>query len=194
MCGRYYVEPDGMPGEIARIIEELNRRSGQRRAEREVRPTEEAPVVVSGGVAVMRWGFTLPDRSAPVINARSETAAQRPMFSGSVERARCLIPAGGYFEWRRQGKERKKYRIGCGDRIWMAGLYRREGNEGRFCILTREAVDGIAFIHDRMPLIAEPETARAWLNGAAGLEELVRRTPVKLHFHAENEQLSMFGL
>lgn len=105
-----------------------------------------------------------------MINARSETAAEKPMFRKSLLERRCLIPASGYYEWRRTqsgGKSKEKYALyRTGQPIYMAGLWRMEQGEKLpvFVILTREAGPGIADIHDRMPVILPDEIHQEWLS------------------------------
>ena len=111
----------------------------------------------------MRWGFAL--NGALIINARSETAANKPLFCESMARRRCLVPASHYFEWEKRDGGRMKYAIGAGRMIYMAGLYRQEDGVAAFVILTRPPAEPIAFIHNRMPVILPPACHEAWLQG-----------------------------
>ena len=79
---------------------------------------------------------------------------------------RCLIPATCYFEWEHRGKDKIKYAIAPenNDMIYLAGIYRKEGNRAACAILTREPADSIAFIHNRMPVILPSEAIGDWLN------------------------------
>ena len=157
----------------------------------EIFPTDVVPVVANGreggyraggGVRpgrprafAMRWGYTLSG-SRRVINARSETAAERPMFSDGMRARRLLIPASGYYEWLRHDKKAQKYAIrpGAGGAIYMAGIYRFEAGTPVFTILTREPEPSVAFIHDRMPVILPQEAARDWLNLDCGAQDVLR--------------------
>ena len=113
----------------------------------------------------MKWGYTLPD-GKPVTNARSETAAEKPMFRDGMLNRRCLVPASNYFEWERRGRERVKYAIRPAGHpvLYMAGVYRMEGGRPVFAILTRAPAEPIAFIHDRMPVILPADAQAAWLD------------------------------
>lgn len=141
----------------------------------EIRPTDIAAVIArsrSGERAVfpMQWGFRVKGLSSPVINARLESAASKPMFKDSWLNRRCVIPASWYYEWQHiktyEGRTitSDKYAIQPRntDVTWLAGLYRYEEYEGfrfpAFVILTRDPVGRVKDIHDRMPLIL-PETA-----------------------------------
>ena len=104
----------------------------------------------------MRWGYTMPD-GKPMFNARSETAAIKPLFSDGMKQRRCIIPATLYFEWEKRGAQKIKHAIfptGC-DMIYMAGIYRIEGNH---------AACSIAHIHNRMPVILPKDAVPDWLN------------------------------
>ena len=111
-----------------------------------------------------------------IINARSETAAEKPMFRDGMQQRRCLIPASHYFEWERRQREKVKYAIKPtgSDMLFMAGLYRIEGNNAKFTILTRMPADSISFIHDRMPVILPKEAMREWLNPKYDADDMIK--------------------
>lgn len=197
MCGCYYFEPDDdelhellIAAEHALIEtgnEQLSIKTG------DILPSSIVPVQMRDGVAAMRWGFKNHSGSGLVINARSETALEKPMFREAMVSKRCLIPASGYYEWGlraadRQGdgqritlfdgtgwaaaakgaaKTKQKYAFFCKDRpvIYMAGCFRREANTPlpAFVILTRPATPALAKIHDRMPVILPEHLRDAWL-------------------------------
>ena len=117
------------------------------------------------GAYAMHWGYTLPDGKL-LFNARSETAAEKAIFKDGMAQRRCLIPATCYFEWEHRGKDKIKYAIAPenNDMIYLAGIYRKEGNHASFTILTCEPAESIAFIHNRMPVILPVEAVGDWLN------------------------------
>ena len=129
----------------------------------------------------MRWGLVpswwkKPLKELPsTINARSETVAEKPMFRSAFKRSRCLIPASGFYEWKRSGTEKYPYYIHMADETPMtfAGLWERwedpeSGEEVRSCtILTTEANGFMAEIHHRMPVILTPAEFQVWLAGDA---------------------------
>lgn len=90
MCSRCYAEADDMTLEIMQVIEEINRKKLKKHTGKDVIPTDYVPVITQQGITAMQWGFTLPDRKVPIINARSETAADKPLFSTA---AACFQPA-----------------------------------------------------------------------------------------------------
>jgi putative SOS response-associated peptidase YedK len=124
----------------------------------------------------LRWGL-LPawakDESLgyKMINARAETAAAKPAFREAMRRRRCLIPADGFYEWRRDGKRRIPYCFTLADgRLFaFAGLWEQwRGSQGKTVesctILTSESNELVSEIHDRMPVILAPENYDLWLD------------------------------
>lgn len=171
MCCRFFTGDAEDDGELRAIIDALQRRGGGDAAvARDVLPTDTAAVIASSrrlspGVFAMRWGFSGAG-GAPVINARSETAHERPMFAESMASRRCLIPAGWYYEWERRGRERVRYAIRPEEAglMYMAGLYRLTPAGAQFTILTRGAAPDIAFIHPRMPVILPRDALAGWID------------------------------
>lgn len=172
MCGRYYIEPDGQPGYLELMLSQIEQRyrgSEALAAMRlgEIRPTDVAPVIAQEGARLMKWGFT--GNQSRVINARSETVLEKPMFREAMRTRRCLIPASGYYEWGcadSGAKAKQQYAFYDPNQpLYMAGLWREEKGEPLplFVILTREAAPDIAFIHDRMPVIVPSHLIVAWL-------------------------------
>ena len=186
MCGRYYIAEDDLSQELERIIAEINRKKTPEglKTAGEIRPCDVAPVIANSRRQdvqpfAMRWGYSYPE-SRPVINARSETAAEKPLFRDGMQRRRCLIPASHYFEWEKRDGKRVKYAIrpAHADTLYLAGIYHFENHDGvtvpSFVILTREAAPDIAFIHNRMPVILSEERAADWLNPDNDAEEVIR--------------------
>lgn len=180
MCGRYYIpEPDDDSGFRA-IIEQVksNCKDSPALGEMtlgEIFPTNVVPVIANNAPVLMKWGFSRLDGKGKVINARLETAGEKPMFKKAYDMRRCLIPADYYFEWLKDGAVKQKYAIGLDEPIYMAGLYRYEDDLQLplFVILTRPAAPHISFIHDRMPVIV-PETIRKrWLTERVDVQEML---------------------
>jgi len=165
MCGRYYIEDEDMPLELLKIIEEVQRRKSTSEKEAvlnthgEIFPTDTVPVIANNRELhpmpfAMQWGYTMYDGKR-IINARSETASEKPLFKDGMLQRRCLIPASGYYEWEKRAKEKIKYAIKPegANLLYMAGIYRIEEGLPVFSVLTRTIAPGIAFIHDSMPVI-----------------------------------------
>lgn len=170
MCGRYALGEGFLPGEWEASLSALLLREPAIKTDGEVLPTDVVPVIANSRTMrprlfAMKWGYTLPDGRV-LINARSETAAQKPLFAQSMRCRRCLIPASRYFEWDRRARETVKYAVICAGapRFYLAGLYRLEEGRPVFTILTRAPADNIAFLHDRMPVILPPSLAADWLS------------------------------
>jgi putative SOS response-associated peptidase YedK len=126
----------------------------------------------------MRWGL-IPSWAADpaignrMINARAETADQKPAFRQALRRRRCLLAADGFYEWQRVGKQKQPYRLTMRDQrpFGLAGLWetwKSPDNETivSCTILTTEANALVAPMHDRMPVIIGPEDYDRWLDPA----------------------------
>ncbi|AUX10307.1 hypothetical protein AArcSl_2689 [Halalkaliarchaeum desulfuricum] len=141
-----------------------------------------------------RWGIVPPWSDSPgrgelLINARSETVAEKPTFRDAWKARPCLVLSSGFYEWQSTaGGSKRPYRIHRdGDTVFaMAGLWEppdaREDNAGetvpRVTILTTEANRLMEPIHDRMPVLLPEETESEWLAaGPAAREELCRPYP-----------------
>lgn len=132
------------------------------------------------------WGLVphwAKDASVRVrlINARSETVAEKPSFREAFKKRRCIIPADGFYEWRREGGRKQPYFFRMRDErpFGFAGLWDRwevEGGESiNSCtILTTEANEVLRPMHDRMPVILHPEDYGLWLEADARKLDLVK--------------------
>ncbi len=185
MCGRYTVSN---PGEI---LPELvgGGDCPETAARYNVAPTQLALVVVAGEdgsrrAVEMRWGLVpywaeAPEIGQRMINARSETAAEKPAFRDSFKRRRCLVAADGFYEWQKVpgGKQPFLIRLEGGAPLGFAGLWDRwHGPRGRvletFAVLTTTPNELVEPIHDRMPVILTREGRAVWLRSDAGTDEL----------------------
>lgn len=147
---------------LARIREAV-RKAGAQAPRDEVFPSDGAPVLVlrEGKVvpAVMGWGFPGMQGGRNVINARAETAEERPMFRDGVAARRCVVPATGFYEWDAD-KRRYLFRMPARTELYMAALYGVFGGEARYCILTTQANASVAPVHHRMPLVLRAQEVR----------------------------------
>ena len=111
-----------------------------------------------------------PAEGAKPINARSESAADKPYFRMALRRRRCLIPADGFYEWQADGRERQPFyfRVRGGALFAFAGLYEEwrspERSLDTCTILTTAANSMLQQFHERMPIILSPSGYAAWLN------------------------------
>jgi putative SOS response-associated peptidase YedK len=154
-----------------------------------VAPTDPVPLVLlsqSHDARVLdtaRWGLVPPWSKDPrsgarMINARSETVATSPAFAPSFARRRCLVPADGWFEWVRTGKERQAFYMtpADGSVLAFAGIWSAWGPDSLITcsVLTTAALGGLAKVHDRMPLILAAERWPEWLTGEGDAGDLLR--------------------
>ncbi len=161
-----------------------------------IAPSQQAPVVradAAGGrtLGLLRWGL-IPSwaKEAKIgyrmINARAETVAEKPAFRSAFRHRRCLVPADGFYEWRKQGTVKQPTRITRADGapFAFAGLWERwRAPDGAlidsFTIITTAANELLRPIHERMPVILDPADFGPWLE-AGGVERLVPYTDAKL--------------
>ena len=163
MCGRFSLSSN---------LEELqnefsNEISGNFPAKYNISPGQ-SPVVISLKknnfyLNQIQWGFKVTKLGKLVINARSETIIEKPLFKNLLLQNRCLIPANSWFEW---DNEKKPYLIKHkkNDIIAFAGLQRIEENqESSFVIITADAEKDLKKIHNRTPLVINKENFLFWL-------------------------------
>ncbi len=160
-------------------------------------PAKDSPEPPERQLRVLTWGLVPswakdPSIGNRMINARMETVAEKPAYRRAFAARRCLLPADGYYEWypteqlTAAGKPRKQpffIRPRDGATLAMAGLYeiwrdpdRADDDPDRFrwtcTVITTDATDDLGRIHDRMPLMVEPERRAAWLDPRTPREEL----------------------
>ena len=199
MCGRYHVETEEENIQMREIMAELNRRRLNVKTG-EIAPGANAPVLLMEDEKMhadaMRWGAR--SVSGMVINARSETALEKPMFRHNAVNRRILLPMGGFYEWKHIAGGRRGTKYACrpvgGALLYMAGLYLPTMDGMRFVVLTRAADDQISPLHDRMPLFIAPEAREEWLRGSVSAWEsaIKAQTPAFTVMPDEPEQLTLF--
>ena len=125
---------------------------------------------------LMKWGLVRswapdPGVGQGMINARSETLLEKPSFKDALKKRRCLIPANGFYEWRRDGKRKIPMWIQLKTRqpfafpgLWDCWIDQKNGKKlYSFTIITTRANALLSQIHDRMPVIYDRVMGRAWL-------------------------------
>jgi putative SOS response-associated peptidase YedK len=130
---------------------------------------------------MMRWGLLPYWAKDPAIaystfNARSEDIAEKPAFREPLKKRRCLVPADVFYEWQKREKKRQPFAIARRDKkpFCFAGLWdcwrAPDGLEVEtFTVITIEANDLVTPLHNRMPVLLDPEDYAGWLAGDAGL-------------------------
>lgn len=203
MCGRYVIALEGIA-----LADALQQRFNvelplpQIPNSYNAAKTQQLPIVVAGEdslrhVELMRWNL-IPRWQKPgakefnTINARAETVAIKPTFRHLIASHRCLVPASGFYEWRRttDGARYPFYFSSHQDPLFaFAGLWDEWTNRdvpeappiSSYTILTTEANAVVTPIHNRMPVILKPEDEAEWLSAEvtdpAQLERLYRPYP-----------------
>jgi putative SOS response-associated peptidase YedK len=161
-----------------------------------IAPTQSVPVIRQNPkepvreLSLMRWGL-IPawskdsSAAASTINARSETAATKPAFRDALKSRRCMIPADAFYEWARAGKAKQPYcfEVNDGELFAFAGLWDRwkdpSGDWIKTCsILTTSPNAVTSAVHDRMPVILDPDGYDLWLDpgmkDAAAVSEMLK--------------------
>jgi putative SOS response-associated peptidase YedK len=188
MCGRYALTTS------AEILAQLFRAAinFESQYRYNIAPTQVAPVARAMAesdqqreVVGMQWGLIpswAKDRTigSRMINARSETAAEKPAYRSAFNKRRCLVPASGFYEWKKLGESKRKggrakkqpfyiYRTDEQPLV-MAGLWEswNDPESGEpletFAILTTDANEQLRDLHDRMPVVLEPQQFDEWLS------------------------------
>jgi putative SOS response-associated peptidase YedK len=193
MCGRFARKTD--PKRLAKEFKVAEAPHAE--ANYNVAPTQNILAVRGAAdgreMIFLKWGLVpswAKDTStgAKLINARAETVEEKPSFREAFRRRRCLIPADGFYEWKREGSRKQPYFFRLKDErpFGFAGLWDRwEGEGGQVInsctILTTEANELLRPVHDRMPVILHPEDYEMWLEGGERerplLRELLRPYP-----------------
>ena len=193
MCGRYrFTEEQNR--EILKIIEEVERKCGKGSwTPGEIRPTAKAPVLVASDDGptpeLYQWGYKLP--KSLVINARAETAAEKPLFRESLTSMRCVVPSTGFWEWDAD-KRKFLFTLPGSAELYMAGLYAIREGAPCYCILTTAANESMREVHDRMPLVLTRDQVRPWLEQPERSAEFLRMKPPLLVKASEEAQIGLW--
>jgi len=175
MCGRFT-----RSSSVSTIVEifDVDSPPPEVSASYNIAPTQEILIVNEKGQRELikcRWGF-LPSwmkelSEGSMINARGETIDEKPSFKAAFKKSRCLIIADGFYEWMKEKAKKIPYyiRLKSGKPFGFAGLYNHwaapDGQKICSCtIITTEANDLVASIHDRMPVIVPPNKIDMWLD------------------------------
>lgn len=184
MCGRYHID-DEVGQAIQKLVREIDEAYSKGFPAGDIHPTETAPILMAGtGEAGLRaepcfWGFPGFDKRGVIFNARSETALEKKLFSASVLQRRCVIPARKFYEWDKS-KNKVAFVRDDGPVIYMAGFYDVRDGQNRFVILTTGANGSMAPVHDRMPLLLEPDRLEAWVRDSESTPAFLKSVPAEL--------------
>ncbi len=175
MCGRYTLTADADSIQLAFNLASVD---GYEMPRYNIAPSQQVAVITDRdpqALSFMKWGLVPSWAKDPkignrMINARSETAAEKPSFRTAFKRRRCLIPADGYYEWRKQGKKKipsyiqhAEHELFAFAGLWESWKKPDESWLHTCAILTTEANEKLRPIHHRMAVIIEPEDYELWL-------------------------------
>lgn len=153
-----------------------------------VAPSQEAPVLFAAPerrMALLKWGlvpaWAKGPQAKPQINARAESLLDKPYFREAFRWRRALIPADGFYEWPKKGRDRapRWFSLKTGELFAFAGLW----EPGCFAMITVEPCPAVARIHDRMPAMLPRAAEAEWLDPKTPVErlaELLRPYPSDL--------------
>lgn len=184
MCGRYSLHSN--PEVIALLFGLSEVPAYQPRYN--IAPTSQVLVVRQEGdlrgAAMVKWGLVPrwakdPSMGARMNNARAETVAEKPSFREAYRKRRCLIPANGFYEWKLENGLKQPYYIhpAGADLFAFAGLWEQWRDLQTCAIITTEANEKMASVHDRMPVIVSPAEYPAWLSDASYEKVALRPCP-----------------
>ena len=154
-------------------------------------PTQKLPIIKSytngKALELCEWGLVPAwskklDKFSPLINARKETLMDKITFKNLIQTSRCLVPVDGYYEWKREEKNKIPYYFTKEDDelMFLAAIHQNN----QFCIITREATEEISKIHHREPLILNQSQINNFLNVKKDAVEVLNTIrPPKLKFH-----------
>jgi len=197
MCGRFTLQTP--PGDLVRIFDAGD--APELTARYNIAPTQTIPIVRTPGsdrrreIALVHWGLIPSWAKDPaignrLINARSETAGDKPSFRSAFKHRRCLVPADGFYEWQKSGKLKRPFHIRMKDPgpFAIAGLWESwrdpAGNSVESCtLLTTGPNELVGKIHDRMPVILDPKDYEFWLDSA--LKDGEKLTPLFVPYPAD---------
>lgn len=200
MCGRYTLTADA---DSIQLAFNLDSTDGYDMPRYNIAPSQQVAVITDrdpAALSFMKWGLVPSWAKDPkignrMINARSETAAEKPSFRTAFKRRRCLIPADGYYEWQKQGKKKMPSYIKHSERelfafagLWESWKTPDESWLHTCAILTTEANEKLRPLHHRMAVIIEPDDYELWLAPRELLPPewqplMAGPTPEQLKFH-----------
>ena len=187
MCGRYVVtKPVTKTVDLVKTNIKVEDKDNYN-----AHPTQKLPIIKSytNGRALENYDWGLIPSWAkdkkdfrPLINARLETLMEKVSFKKLIQTSRCLVLADGYYEWKRENKEKIPYYFSMVDSglIYFAGIHQNN----HFCIITRDATETVKEIHHRQPLIINEEQIPDYLDVKKEAMNILRNIkPPKLKFH-----------
>ena len=187
MCGRYKItKPVTKTVDLVKTrikVEDIDNYNAH--------PGQKLPIIKSytngKALEICEWGLVPGwskklDKFSPLINARKETLVEKITFKNLIQNSRCVVPADGYYEWKRESEKKIPYYLSKDDDeiMFFAAIYQNN----QFCIITREATEKISTIHHREPMIINQSQINNYLNVKKNaMEVLSSIKPPSLKFH-----------
>lgn len=198
MCARFYIDPDAknFALEAARDMGLPVRDDTGTFVPSDIVPSKDAPALLlqedSLLLTSLTWGYPDRDGKRLLINARAESAADRPTFRHGFASHRALFPASSFYEWNPQ-KEKFTFHVREQKSFFLCGFYDDFDGKRRFVILTRGANEDMRPVHERMPVIAQNAAeGKQFLASGEGAKALFSREGPALLGRTDYEQLSLF--
>ena len=162
MCGSYNFSTDNPDEKMSALISVMERKYLGEYKTGDIFPGDTAPAMIARVDKIVPvpaiFGFPGFQDGKLLINARGETAAEKKTFSDSLKEQRVILPATGFYEWS-SDKTKYLFSVGSSSVLYLCGLYKIIDGKYRFVILTRQANESMAEIHDRMPVIVGEDAA-----------------------------------
>lgn len=190
MCGRYSFAPVNEDERFAALVRTMDEKYPGRCKTGEILPGDTAPAIVEheGRVVPVPAVFGMPsfEPGKLIINARAETALEKPTFAESFRLRRAILPAVGFYEWSREGEKTKYFcTTSRSGPIYLCGLWKPVEGLVRFVILTRPAEGEMLGVHPRMPVLVAWTDVRSYLTNLAAARVLLAAAPPELVLRPE---------
>lgn len=205
MCGRFFIDASKDLDDLLDALE-CKRQENDIQTFHNIAPTDRIPVIINNRgenrVFKSTWWFTpswSPDpnsRKYSMFNAKSETLEQSKAFADSFQHKRCLIPATGFIEWAKTDTGKQPLEIRHPNRpLLLAGIYDVWQERLLSCaIITTAAQESFKSIHQRMPVLIQPEQAKTWLDQQTDLHTIKTfmepKTPYSLRVREVDERIN----
>ncbi len=187
MCGRYemFLTPENK--EMMQIMERISKKYGPENNMKmgEIFPTNTGIIFAAPKEEIAAelsiWGFPNFRNKGVIINARAETAIEKPTFRKSLLERRCAVPSTGFYEWKQDGtKQKYRFHLPEEPNLYMAGIWTEWNGEKRYVILTTSANDSMKEIHNRMPVVLRKEDVRDWIRNTEKALSILEKIPPEL--------------
>ena len=178
MCGRYSFTTTVTDEHLIAIYHAMEKRYAGAYKTGEIFPGDSAPAVIQreNKIIAVPGVFGLPgfQGNRLLINARSETVAEKPAFAESLRQRRAIIPATGFYEWSHDERRTKYlFTVNAAQVLYLCGMYQVLDGRCRFVILTRAANESMLPVHNRMPVIVGAADVRPYLTDYDAAREMI---------------------